>query len=158
MDRVLEFLHDVFPEDVLPHIYEFNASQTWGWQDGKLYSDLDDNEFFSTKCVDWINKLTGVNHTLYRCYRTMYLPDSVSQFHYDTHAKSNRTFLYYGHPVWDNSWGGETTFGEQEETYVKPKPNMGVYFSSKHWGHNVRPYSKLAQTMRTVYIWKLHTA
>ena len=157
-DRVLEFYHDVFPADELQDIHAFNETQTWRWDHDKIYSDLNEYPFFADNCVKRISELTGVNHTLRRCYRTGYTIFTASKFHYDTHKHSNRTFLYYAHPYWDNSWGGETTFGDEEETYVKPKPNMGVYFSAEHWGHNVRPVSLLAQTMRIVYVWKLHTS
>ena len=153
---VFQVLDNFFPQEYLDIFYAYNKTETWNISNTITgpYSDLVD-PFFEKDCVDYINQKLGIHHELYRCHRNAYFPTTVSKPHYDTHDKADRTLIWYGHEHWDVSWGGENTFGENEDIYVKPIPNSLVYFSSKHHKHNIRPISYASEIPRITYIWLL---
>ena len=140
-------------------IDQYNKLPTWQISKKNfLYTDLSNIEFFSKYCVHLIDEMTKTKHSLYRCYRNGIFPISEGVFHYDTHERGDVTFLMYGHQEWNLDWGGETIFDDENRNfhYIKPTPNAGVYFSSKHWKHQGRPFTMNAKdVVRISYVWKL---
>lgn len=152
-----ETFNDFFPKEYVEIFHRYNDTQTWSFDNYSrtLYTDLYD-QFFEVDCVNYINEKLGIHHELHRCHRNGNLPISTNiTQHYDDHHQGDRTLIWYGHREWYSDWGGETTFGSNDEFYVKAVPNSSVYFSSKHHMHNVRPVSIDAKTLRITYIWLL---
>jgi hypothetical protein len=153
--EVFKVIPNLFPQEFLETIHQFNSEQNWKWNGDSLYTDLTGIDFFEKTCVEHINRMTGIEHELYRCYRSGTLPTTTTAKHYDTHTKGDRTIVFYGHMRWEDAWGGETIFGENDSIYVKPIPNSAVYFSCKHYPHVVRPPNHMSSELRITYMWKL---
>ena len=150
---VLEVYDNTFSDDYVSRFLEYNSSPMWELRNDNFYNDLNEVDFFSKSCVEWINQLTKTEHTLYRCYRYASHSSNPGSPHYD--ENSDRSFLVWMHPYWDILWGGQLRVGENLETHIDCLPNRSVYLSTKEHQHFVAPHN--SNTFRITYVWKLQT-
>ena len=66
-------------------------------------------------------------------------------------------YIYYIHPAWTSSWGGNLKFKDCSVTSIEPKPNRFVWVNPDIW-HGVEPVNNTANTNRiTVVAWPAGT-
>ena len=62
-------------------------------------------------------------------------------------------YIYYIHPAWTSSWGGNLKFKDCSVTSIEPKPNRFVWVNPDIW-HGVEVVNDTASTNRiTVVAW-----
>ena len=62
-------------------------------------------------------------------------------------------YIFYAHPQWDSSWGGNLKFKDCDVEKVEPKPNRFVWVNPDVW-HGIEPVDSSANTNRvTVVAW-----
>ena len=66
-------------------------------------------------------------------------------------------YIYYIHPAWESSWGGNLKFKDCDVEKVEPKPNRFVWVNPDVW-HGIEPVDTSANTNRvTVVAWPTGT-
>ena len=62
-------------------------------------------------------------------------------------------YIYYIHPAWESSWGGNLKFKDCDVDKVEPKPNRFVWVNPNVW-HGIEVVDSSANTNRvTVVAW-----
>lgn len=62
-------------------------------------------------------------------------------------------YIYYIHPAWDTSWGGNLKFKDCDKSIIEPKPNRLVWVNPDIW-HGIEVVNNSASTNRiTVVAW-----
>ena len=62
-------------------------------------------------------------------------------------------YIYYAHPEWDSSWGGNLKFKDCDGSIIEPKPNRFVWVNPDIW-HGIEVVNDSASTNRiTVVAW-----
>ena len=62
-------------------------------------------------------------------------------------------YIYYIHPAWDTSWGGNLKFRDCDASILEPKPNRFVWVNPEVW-HGIQVVNDSASTNRiTVVAW-----
>ena len=62
-------------------------------------------------------------------------------------------YIYYIHPAWDSSWGGNLKFRDCDASILEPKPNRFVWVNPEIW-HGIQVVNDSASTNRiTVVAW-----
>jgi hypothetical protein len=62
-------------------------------------------------------------------------------------------YIYYIHPAWDTSWGGNLKFKDCDGSIIEPKPNRFVWVNPDIW-HGIEVVNGSASTNRiTVVAW-----
>ena len=62
-------------------------------------------------------------------------------------------YIYYIHPAWDTSWGGNLKFKDCDMEYLTPTPNRLVWVNPNVW-HGIEVVNSNAQTSRvSVVAW-----
>ena len=62
-------------------------------------------------------------------------------------------YIYYIHPAWNTSWGGNLKFKDCDATLIEPKPNRFVWVNPEIW-HGIEVVNDSASTNRiTVVAW-----
>ena len=62
-------------------------------------------------------------------------------------------YIFYAHPQWDSSWGGNLKFKDCDVEKVEPKPNRFVWVNPNVW-HGIEVVDSSANTNRvTVVAW-----
>ena len=66
-------------------------------------------------------------------------------------------YIYYIHPAWESSWGGNLKFKDCDVDKVEPKPNRFVWVNPDVW-HGIEVVDSSANTNRvTVVAWPTGT-
>ena len=66
-------------------------------------------------------------------------------------------YIYYIHPEWESSWGGNLKFKDCSVDKIEPKPNRFVWDNSNVW-HGIEVVNNTASTNRiTVVAWPAGT-
>ena len=75
----------------------------------------------------------------------------------DGYHRESGGYIYYIHPVWESSWGGNLKFKNCSVDKVEPKPNRFVWVNPDVW-HGIEVVSDTASTNRvTVVAWPTGT-
>ena len=62
-------------------------------------------------------------------------------------------YIYYIHPAWESTWGGNLKFKNCSVDKIEPKPNRFVWVNPDVW-HGIEPVDATASTNRvTVVAW-----
>ena len=62
-------------------------------------------------------------------------------------------YIYYIHPAWDSSWGGNLKFKDCDSALLEPKPNRFIWVNPDIW-HGIQVVNESASTNRiTVVAW-----
>ena len=62
-------------------------------------------------------------------------------------------YIYYIHPTWESSWGGNLKFKDCSADKIEPKSNRFVWVNPNVW-HGIEPVNNTASTNRiTVVSW-----
>ena len=62
-------------------------------------------------------------------------------------------YIYYAHPEWDSSWGGNLKFKDCDAEFLEPIPNRFVWVNPDVW-HGIEVVGSNAQTSRvSVVAW-----
>ena len=62
-------------------------------------------------------------------------------------------YIYYAHPQWDSSWGGNLKFKDCDIDFLEPAPNRFVWVNPDVW-HGIEVVNSNAQTSRvSVVAW-----
>ena len=62
-------------------------------------------------------------------------------------------YIYYIHPAWESSWGGNLKFRGCDSALLEPKPNRFVWVNPEVW-HGIQVVNDSANTNRiTVVAW-----
>ena len=62
-------------------------------------------------------------------------------------------YIYYAHPDWDSSWGGNLKFKDCDINFLEPTPNRFVWVNPDVW-HGIEVVNSNAQTPRvSVVAW-----
>lgn len=75
---------------------------------------------------------------------------------YGNDAISETILIYMNEEDWDRDWGGETTFIDDNNSFVGaafPKRNRGVIFHSNIW-HSARGLTRMCPVLRSVLVFK----
>ena len=66
-------------------------------------------------------------------------------------------YIYYIHPTWESSWGGNLKFRDCSVDKIEPKPNRFVWVNPNVW-HGIEVVNNTASTNRiTVVAWPAGT-
>ena len=82
------------------------------------------------------------------------LPKGIDVESSDT---TNGGYIYYIHPAWESTWGGNLKFKDCDVDKVEPKPNRFVWVNPDVW-HGIEPVESTASTNRvSVVAWPTGT-
>ena len=90
-------------------------------------------------------------------HRVNVLPEGVDVEAADpTHGGYHRDaggYIYYIHPAWESSWGGNLKFKNCSVAQIEPKPNRWVWVNPDIW-HGIQVVNNTANTNRiSVVAW-----
>ena len=85
------------------------------------------------------------------------LPKNINVEEGDTvnggYHREDGGYIYYIHPAWNTSWGGNLKFKDCDVPLIEPKPNRFVWVNPEIW-HGIEVVNDSASTNRiTVVAW-----
>ena len=85
------------------------------------------------------------------------LPKNINVEEGDTvnggYHREDGGYIYYMHPAWNTSWGGNLKFKDCDAPLIEPKPNRFVWVNPDIW-HGIEVVNDSASTNRiTVVAW-----
>ena len=85
------------------------------------------------------------------------LPKNINVEEGDTlnggYHREDGGYIYYAHPDWDSSWGGNLKFKDCDIDFLEPTPNRFVWVNPDVW-HGIEVVNSNAQTPRvSVVAW-----
>lgn len=131
-----------------------SVDQNTFFQTDYVKSDIDRLKLFENDNFIKIFKDHLSDQTIQRSWVNVstYLTDF--RFHADSHTAGNKSLLYYVNARWDEDWGGETLFKNNNgdvEKAVEFKPNRMVIFNN-NIGHRAAQVALNADMYRFILV------
>jgi hypothetical protein len=151
----IKIYNKIFDDHVFENILEYVKKSEWHLQFSTSKSkkffwrlDLDQYEFITKTCFDYVKRCIGDNFVISSVYLNGQSTLQSGEPHVDADDYCNYTFLVYMNPSWRPIFGGHTIFlnkyldietktekhfdsqSSTETRSILPKPNMGLFFPS----------------------------